>query len=383
MWVKTDNVLRFSASELKALEEIPKGNWLLKFDPQKGFYLEDSPDFKLPPKIYGDAEALAERYLNTFSRENGNLGILLTGLKGTGKSVTAKITATRSELPVIIITEPFEGDEFKSFLSNIKQPVVVFIDEFEKVFYDTILQNNFLTILDGVFEGRKLFIFTSNEKGKINRYMLNRPGRVHYLKEYDSLSKDVIDDVIDDNLENKEHKEGLMEVLDILSDVTMDMLISLIGEMNLYKEEARDAIKFLNLKPDSVKFTCKLFKDNTLVADQIIHYHPLTQENLDIEFWVQDMSPYDNDVPEKPSGNSQDIVRKASAGDDKEFMSEIDEMIDNASGRNRNKTRSDYVFININLDDVEVVNKNGVITMKLDNGQRLEFTKYVPYTYNW
>ncbi len=304
MWIKQENELSFTASNIEALSEIPKGNWLLKYNQIKGFFLERTPEFKFPKKIYGDSEKIAARYLNTFSNQNNNLGVLLTGLKGTGKSVTAKLTCGKSNLPVILITEPFTGDGFKSFLSNISQEAVIFIDEFEKVYFNEELQNSFLSILDGIFEGKKMFIFTSNEKNKINHYMINRPGRVHYLKEYDALDSSIINDVINDNLKNKANTEGLLEVLNILSNVTMDMLISLIKEMNLYDEQARESIRFLNLRPERTSYDFNIYQNNIRIGGSYIDFHPLTLQNLSLETYAYDLSVYSG----KGASNHDEIM---------------------------------------------------------------------------
>lgn len=291
MWIRQDNELSFTAKDVEALPEIPVGNWLIKFDLQRGYYLEKTPAFKLPPKIYGDSEEISKRYLNTFASQNSNLGILLTGTKGTGKSVTAKLTCANSNLPVILITEPFRDDSFKSLLSNIHQEVIVFVDEFEKVYHATEYQNNFLSILDGIFEGKKMFLFTSNEKGKVNQYMLNRPGRVHYLREYDGLDEVIVNQVIADMLENQDNKKGLVETLNILGTVTMDILVSLIKEMNLYKETARESIKYLNLKPESSLYEIELFEGEYALGKARVNQHPLTAEFLDFSMQV-DMYKY-------------------------------------------------------------------------------------------
>lgn len=372
MWVRKDNELSFTASDIEAMPEIPVGNWLLKFHPQKGFYLEKSSDFKLPPKIYGNAEQLATRYLNTFANQNGNLGILLSGLKGTGKSVTAKITAARSNRPVIIISEPFDGDGFKSFLNNISQEVVVFIDEFEKVYYDHQLQNSFLTILDGVFEGKKLFIFTSNEKDRINTYMLNRPGRVHYLEEYHSLPEDIINDVVDDNLKNLDEKAELIDVLGILSDVTMDMLISLIREMNLYNENARESIKYLNLKPDRTTFNCVLFQNGTELGGAKISFHPLTRPTFNVEIYMKDASLYKRpeDVESEGSTSAQ--------GEDGDFLEQLA-----SKGRRNDDRYSDWVNFEIDTEAMNIEKKEDGIIYHGENGLRFVFTKHIPYVYNW
>lgn len=74
----------------------------------------------------------------------------------------------KSDLPVIVITEPFTGSKFKEFLSSIKEETIIFLDEFEKVYNTTELQE-YLSILDGVFDGKKLFLFTSNDE-RINEF---------------------------------------------------------------------------------------------------------------------------------------------------------------------------------------------------------------------
>lgn len=423
MWVKQENELTFTASPIEALEEIPVGNWLLKFNLQKGYFLEKSPEFRMPKKIYGDSEKLAQRYLNTFSERSNNLGILLTGLKGTGKSITAKITCKNSNLPVILITEPFTGDGFKSFLSNITQPVIVFIDEFEKVYFDTALQNSFLSILDGIFEGKKMFLFTSNEKKKINEYLINRPGRVHYLKEYNALEEALIHDVVDDNLIIKEHKEELMDVIGILTDVTMDMLISLIGEMNLYEESARESIRLLNLRPESKNYDVEVFnKNNVRIGSGTINHHPLVSENLHIEIYCSDIlnykggaSNHDNIVATifryyqksqiEAAKNQTEVVQNSKevlASEDAQYMDESD-LIKHASNAkeefagvaeladlnfspealNAQKTYSSWVNFNLDINSLQVLRTPDEIKIVDGDANTFKFKKTKTYVFSF
>lgn len=423
MWIKQENELTFTASPIEALNEIPVGNWLVKFSPTKGYFLEKSPEFRMPKKIYGDSEKLAERYLNTFKNRNNNLGILLTGLKGTGKSITAKITCKNSNLPVILITEAFTGDAFKSFLSNITQPVIVFIDEFEKVYYDVSLQNSFLSILDGIFEGKKLFLFTSNEKKKINEYLINRPGRVHYLKEYNALEDSLIHDVIDDNLVIKEHKEELMDVIGILTDVTMDMLISLIGEMNLYKEPARESIRLLNLRPESKNFEVEVFnKNNVKIGTGTIGHHPLVHENLHVEIYCSDIlnykggaSNHDNIVAtivryyqksqieaSKNKAEIKEVAMEKLSSEDAEYMDDS-ELIKHASSiteefagvaeladlkftpdaLNAKNTHSSWVNYNLDIKELKVLKGQDDIKIVDDFGNTFKFKKAKTYTFTF
>lgn len=241
--------IRFSSSVVNSITNIPVGNWLLNFDEyKKEFFLEKVDDFKMPSKIYGDSEELAKRYLNTFNNISGNLGIVLSGLKGTGKSLTAKEVCIQSNLPVILITEPFSGTDFNSCIASIKEECIIFIDEFEKLYQRQDDQNNMLSLLDGVFMGRKLFVFTSNETSRYSNYLLNRPGRIHYMKEYTRIEDSMLNDIILDQLKNQSHALELKNVIDMVEDANIDMVISLIRECNMYNESPKEAVKFLNIK---------------------------------------------------------------------------------------------------------------------------------------
>ncbi len=384
MFVRTDNELMFTASDIEALPEIPAGNWLLKFSLNKGYYLEKTPGFKFPKKIYGNAEHLAKRYLNTFNKVEGNTGVLLTGTKGTGKSVTAKLTASISELAVVIITEPFCDDGFKSLLSNISQRCVIFIDEFEKVYYEIEWQNNFLSILDGVFEGRKLFLFTSNEKDRVNKYMLNRPGRIHYLEEYNSLDESIVNDVIEDNLNNKEDREDLLKVLNILGDITMDILMSLIREMNMYEETASEAVKYLNLKPESNSYDVKVYQGKEKLGDCFIDEHPLTQEEISVEFYLDDSSRYIRPIDEE-----EEEVELATAMEAKDDFYEDEKVSENTSydeedsvpKRKAVKDKGEWLYLTVNVATSKISHKGKEIIIESDNNMRYVFKKKSYYSF--
>lgn len=385
MFIKSDNEITYTASDIEAMKEIPSGNWLMKYSPQKGYYLESTPGFRFPPKIYGNSEQLAKRYLNTFDDKEGNVGVLLTGSKGTGKSVLAKLTSHKSGLAVIIITEPFTDENFKSLLSNIKQKCVVFVDEFEKVYYNQELQNGFLSILDGVFEGKKMFIFTSNEKDRVNRYMLNRPGRILYLEEYDSLEESIVKDVIKDNLKNKNNKKDLQHVLNILGNVTMDILMSLISEMNRYDETATEAVKYLNLKPEDSMYKIEVFQGKTRLGDTTIDYHPLAQEEFTVEILVDDVSKYDYPNEEQTEyitddWNSDEADSPAIAAKSPNYPPNAVEEAVKLLSKTKEK-RSEWVYLRINITECKVVQQGKDIVIEADNNMRYKFTKKKAYTY--
>jgi len=332
--------IRFSMRGVEDLNDIvPEGNWLIKFDEFKlEYFLEKLEDFKMPVKVYGDCKQLATRYLNTFVNGTSNLGIVLSGLKGTGKSLTAKQTCIDSKLPVLIMSEPFSGTEFNSFISSIKQEAVVFIDEFEKLYPEKPDQDAILSLLDGVFMGKKLFIFTSNETSRYSNYLLNRPGRIHYMKEYERIDNSTLDDIVLDNLINQEHSQELKDIINIIEEANIDMVVALIKECNMYNENPKEAVKYLNIKlggnciytvllkeKDSNKeYYCEGLTKNPMIEDKFSFYVEFTDSYLstltkekknDPDF---DTSKYINILPGKYLITQKDRI--VSLENDKEII---------------------------------------------------------------
>ena len=101
-------------------QTLPKGNYLLKFNPREGYYLEKKDDFVLPEKIYGD-QSITKRWLTSWKTNSSkNLGILLAGVKGSGKTITAQKFCVDSNLPAIIINEVFHGSDVIEFITSPK-----------------------------------------------------------------------------------------------------------------------------------------------------------------------------------------------------------------------------------------------------------------------
>ena len=228
---------------------LPKGNYLLKFDPREGFFLEKKDAFILPQKIYGD-QSIIKRWLTSWKTNSSkNLGILLAGVKGSGKTITAQKFCMDSELPVIIINEVFHGSDFIDFITSPKLgECIIFLDEFEKMYAKQEHQQELLSIMDGNYSTRLIFLLTVNED-RLNDYLVNRLNRIKYCKTYYDLDVDTINSVIDDILVNKDHAESIHSFFEKVNLRTFDLLVNLIKEMNLFNEDALECGSHLNLKP--------------------------------------------------------------------------------------------------------------------------------------
>lgn len=164
-----------------------------------------------------------------FRESNKNLGVIFNGLKGTGKTIAAKLLCNRIGLPVIVISKPVNG--MLEFIQSLHFESAILIDEAEKTFREE--QEVLLKMIDGVYNDmRKLYILTTN-KLSIDENLLGRPGRIRYIKEFSNLSAKAVNDVINDNLKDISLKEEVLKVVDSLEISTIDILKAIIDECNI------------------------------------------------------------------------------------------------------------------------------------------------------
>ena len=254
-------------AEGEVIESLPAGTYRLNFNPARGWWFSEMQQFSLPSKLYGDTEKRSERILKTYARrmESGQpTGVLLEGMKGSGKTLLAKKVAIDSGLPVILINSPYTCDDFKEIISNVG-PCVLIFDEFEKVYQDQSNQNAVLTLLDGVFSSQVLTFIIVNDSSYLVGPLKNRPGRLFYSLEYAGLSESFIIEYANDRLEptmktgvlasgDIDHEvtnrriQGILSVSAMFSKFTFDHLQSVVEEMNRYNESAEEVIKYLNVK---------------------------------------------------------------------------------------------------------------------------------------
>ena len=282
-FLKSGNKFRVSSKEALDLhDELPAGNYTVKYDDMSGqFFLESIDGFEIKGKKYGDLDKNTDRILSTFLDRTASTGVMLTGEKGSGKSLLAKnlaITAGKMHnIPTIVINAPWHGDKFNAFIQSIEQPTVILFDEFEKV-YDSDDQESMLTLLDGVFPSKKLFVLTCNDKWRVDQHMRNRPGRIYYMLDYKGLDINFIMEYCEDNLKNKEYIEKICNISSLFAQFNFDMLKALVEEMNRYNETPEEALKMLNAKPEFD--SGNVYTISLDIAGKIIN-----KDNLDEREW--------------------------------------------------------------------------------------------------
>lgn len=252
--IQSNSTLRIYSDDLVVIDKIPVGTYSVEFNQMTGFYLVKEKDFKVDQKIYGSAEKKIEKILRGYEAAERNFGVLLSGTKGCGKTLFAKRLAERAAeygLPVILVKFGWGGIE--DFISSVDQPCIFLFDEFEKMYPKKNKdgedeQNPFLSLLDGLDNGKKLFIITCNDINNINDYFLNRPGRFHYHFQISYPKDEIVRDYLTDNLTIENKNEIIEQLIKIsfINDFTYDVLRAICFELNL-GYELNETLNDLNI----------------------------------------------------------------------------------------------------------------------------------------
>lgn len=302
-YLKTDDVLwPTKQGHFDVRNSLPVGTYTVGKSPEKGWYLKAITEFNISGKIYGDTAVRADRILNTFNHRPNTTGVLLNGEKGSGKTMLARMISQKAAeqgIPTLIINTPFCGDSFNTFIQEIDEPCVIVFDEFEKVF-DEKEQEGILTLLDGVYPTKKLFVLTVNDKYRINTHMRNRPGRIFYSIEYKGLCTEFIEEYCNDCLNDKKYIPQIVRITSMFESFNFDMLKALVEEMNRYNESPNQALEMLNAKPYDDKHSkhhVAVFMDgkeidSNHVWPSTINGTPLSRDSLDFRV---DSKPEDLD----------------------------------------------------------------------------------------
>lgn len=238
--------------------------YLFNFDEFGNCWLEDIEPFKLPSKVYDTNADLRDSIRKSFNANDKNLGVLLTGNKGQGKSLTAKLICKEMGVPVIVINKQIpQAVNFVKFFNDIKQNYILFVDEFEKLFKEKgsgedketsyHRQEIFLSFMDGVLtnEHKVLFLLTTNEG--VNEYFINRPSRIKFLVEYSELPEALFDLITTDKLKDTKYRTDLEENVSLIN-LNIDLLISIIEDINLFDKPFSAFKEIYNYKFELYKY---------------------------------------------------------------------------------------------------------------------------------
>jgi hypothetical protein len=286
VFLKRGSVYSQTEGNFQILDLLDSGIFQINQDPQTGelFLARIADNFHFGFKLYGLDNRLITHVIDTYYKQpvKRNLGVLLNGAKGTGKTVTAKVLSNELNLPVILCERPYPG--LSKFLASINQDCIFFFDEFEKNFRmkcddgEDCAGEDLLSIMDGVYNANHchVFLLTTNEL-KVNDNLISRPSRIRYLKSFgDVVDKKILEEFIDDNLNYPEYKDEIMEFIDTLTMATIDIVKSIVEEVNIHNCGIASFKDFFNVKEAVYKYMtrtwnfCKNDSDENLTKDKFL-----------------------------------------------------------------------------------------------------------------
>lgn len=217
--------------------------------------LEETAPFSMPSKVYCTSrdKRFIEKVLNSYKlSENGFTGVMLSGLKGSGKTIMAKSIANESNLPIINIDKSIRPWALKVLVELLGDTNICFMfDELDKLLEDYD-DSALLQILDGAdTKGKHMILFTCNNEEHISEYLIDRCSRIRYWRKFDEMSPSLIMEVLNDKLNDKKEVESLTDFIkDNFEICSFDNIASFINEVNNYPTATfEELFEDMNLTP--------------------------------------------------------------------------------------------------------------------------------------
>lgn len=265
--IQTGSKYKIFDDSVCTYDQIPAVTFDIGYNQQEGCFLIQRPNICVTEKSYGIQISKADKVLKAFELFSRSLGVILSGDKGIGKSMFAKLVCAKAlqrGLPVIVVDACYPG--IARFIELIDQECVILFDEFDKTFRsnrDNDDQAALLSLFDGTTGGKKLFIVTCNELYGLNHFIVNRPGRFHYHFRFDYPTAEDIREYLVDKLDSRYYKE-IDHVVEFSRKISLnyDCLRSITFELNTGSTFA-DAIADLNIMTtEAEEYKVYLFLEN-------------------------------------------------------------------------------------------------------------------------
>ena len=243
---------KLHSDDLVVIDSLPAGVYNIEFNPMAGYSLVKRENFETPDKIYGETPRLVDKMIKRYMSFDKNFGTILTGRKGTGKSMASRLVSNmliEQGIPTILVSE--NTPDIAGFLASIKQRALILFDEFEKTFpYSQYNdgrdeQAQFLGLFDGIVNNRHFYLVTINEERYINPYFLGRTGRFYYKFNFGDITIEEITEVLKDQVTVDVDIADIARKLNIMR-INHDQLNAVVAELN-FGETIDDIIKYVNL----------------------------------------------------------------------------------------------------------------------------------------
>ncbi|MCD1628507.1 AAA family ATPase [Marinobacter shengliensis] len=245
------SVLTFDENQIT--DALKPAVYSVGFNPMAGFFLTKRGErLTIPEKIYGPVNRKVSKILRSYSHSTKSFGVLLSGDKGSGKTMTSSLVANRCieelNMPVILIEGAFDGGGLTEFVEKLGE-CVLFIDEFGKKFNDEEGdQGSLLGLFDGTGSSRRLVLLTENNVRDINQYMMNRPGRVHYHFRHEKLDEQIVREYCQDRDITEMVIEQICLRREASKEFSFDVLQAIVNEYLFFGGDITEICDDLNIE---------------------------------------------------------------------------------------------------------------------------------------
>jgi hypothetical protein len=218
--------------------------------------------------------------------------------------------------------------------------------------------------MDGVYNSgfRKIFLLTTNEL-KINENLLGRPSRIRYVKEFRNLELQAVEEYLDENLKDQSIREEVISYIDTLSISTIDILKTVVEEINIHGfENFKQYRKLFNVATEEYTYYTEC---------AYVYEHNLTPENegkYTIDNFLEEVERRRKPIPYpnvKDEDNPTDAERRALAEYHASrtynfshygFMDVVSEI--KLANLRKNSVWDDYAVVTVDLDRSVIVAYN-------------------------
>ena len=342
-WIKNESTFIRMEGGIQNIEKIPVGIYEINFSPVKGWFLTKTADkFTFDYKLYDLQNDFIDYAVTTYNSTTGNLGLLFTGVQGSGKTATAKVLANTFGLPIILVKSMGDNnDSLLSYLASFNFDCIYFFDEFEKQFSEK--DPFILQLMDGVYnsEFRRIFLLTTNDL-TVNRNLLSRPSRVRYVREFGNLPKDVVNEYLFSNLKDLSSLPDLLNYIDTLTIATIDIVKTITEEVNIHGVE-----KFLENKKS---FNVQLAKYHYSVLFVDCYESDINNGQFKLADFEERIRLYQNQTEMMDSFKER--IKSASTDEEKQAIeeerSEFRDMVDDVR---RDRVDSEIMWARLKVGD--------------------------------
>jgi hypothetical protein len=135
---------------------------------------------------------------------------------------------------------------------------------------------------------------TTNEL-YVEKNLIQRPGRIRYLKKFEDLKPAIVEEIVDDVLVHTQFKKECINFISNLETITVDIVKAIINEVNIHEEGPSAFESIFNVKKLKGKYNISMKDDDgqlvELASSVGVYPRPMFSENhVDYRFEIDNQS---------------------------------------------------------------------------------------------